>query len=118
MNSLIKLLMISIAGAFLIIGCSPSSNSVRFKQKNDRTEKNTYSRFTSNESIKSSVSDSTNIDEISDDSDSEELPIESQSIDISSIVQKFNTKKDSKNVPAVNSIKEKMLMEIIKQLWW
>ena len=117
MKILIRLLMIGLAGVFLILGCSPSSNSVRFKPKGEQTNKNDPNvNYTSNESQAGIVSDSSNTDEISDENDSEELPNETQSIDISSIMQKIGTGKDSKNLLADNSIKEKMLMEIIKYL--
>jgi len=109
--------MIGIAAIFLIIGCSGSSNSVRFKPKVEQTDNNDPKvRFNSSESKTSSVPDSSNTDEISDDSDSEELPDESHSIDISSIMQKIGTSKDSMNILPDNSLKEKMLMEIIKYL--
>jgi len=101
MKLLTWLLIIGIVGILMMLGCSASSNSVR---------------FTSHESKTSVVPDSSNIDEISDDNDSEELPNETQSIDISSIMQKIGTSKDSKNLPVSNSLKEKMLMEIIKYL--
>jgi cell wall-associated NlpC family hydrolase len=117
MKILTRFLMIGLAGVFLILGCSASSNSVRFKPKGEPTDKNDPNvRFTSNESKTSVVPDSSNTDEISDDNDSEELPNETQSIDISSIMQRIGTNKDSKNLPADNSLKEKMLMEIIKYL--
>ena len=114
MKILIRFLMIGIAGVFLILGCSPTSNSVRFKPKGEQTNKNDPN--TSNESHMGIVSDSSNTNEISDENDSEELPNETQSIDISSIMQKIGTRNDSKNLPNDNSIKEKMLMEIIKYL--
>jgi cell wall-associated NlpC family hydrolase len=117
MKILTWLLMIGIAGVFLILGCSPSSNSVRFKRKGEQTNKNGPNiRNTSNESKTNIVPDSSNTEEISDENDSEELPDETQSIDISSIMQKIGTSNDSKNLPGDNSIKEKMLMEIIKYL--
>ena len=117
MKILTWLLMIGIVGVLLILGCSASSNSVRFKSKREQTDKNNPNvRFTSNESKTSVVPDSSNIDEISDENDSEELPNETQSIDISSIMQKIGTSKDSKNLSVGNSLKEKMLMEIIKYL--
>jgi cell wall-associated NlpC family hydrolase len=109
--------MIGIASVCLILGCSSSSNSVRFKSKGEQTDKNNPNvRFTTNESKTSVVPDSSNTDEISDDNDSEELPNETQSIDISSIMQKIGTSKDSKNLSTNNSLQEKMLMEIIKYL--
>jgi cell wall-associated NlpC family hydrolase len=104
MKVLGRVLMIGLTGVVLILGCSTSSNSIRFKPKGEQSK-----------APKSEmVSDSINMDEISDDTDPEELPNETQSIDISSIMQKIGTSKDSKNLPAENSMKEKMLMEIIK----
>ena len=117
MKILTRFLMIGIAAVFLILGCSVSSKSVRFKSKEEQTDKkDPNDRFISNESKTSIVPDSSNTDEISDDNDSEELPNETQSIDISSIMQKIGKSKDSKNLSADNSLKEKMLMEIIKYL--
>jgi cell wall-associated NlpC family hydrolase len=117
MKILTRVLMIGIAGVFLILGCSPSSNSVRFKTKGEQTnKKDPNGNYTLGESHTSIVSDSSNTDEISDENDSEELPNETQSIDISSIMQKIGTSNDSPNLPSNNSIKEKMLMEIIKYL--
>src|ERR1035437_7554825 len=92
MKILTWLLMIGIVGVLLLLGCSASSNSVRFKSKGEQTDKNDPNiRFTSNESKASVVPDSSNIDEISDDNDSEELPNETQSIDISSIMQRIRS---------------------------
>jgi cell wall-associated NlpC family hydrolase len=117
MKILSKFLMIGLACVFLMLGCSSSSNSVRYKTKDEQINKNdTNNRYSSNESSATVGPDSSNTEEISDDNDSEELPTESQSIDISSIMQKLGKSKDSKNLPADNSIKEKMLMEIIKFL--
>jgi len=110
-------MMICVVGVMLIPGCSASSNSVRFNPKGEQTDKDdSNAHFISDESKSSVVPDSSNTDEISDENDSEELPNESQSIDISSIMQKIGTSKDSKNLPVDNSLKEKMLMEIIKYL--
>jgi cell wall-associated NlpC family hydrolase len=117
MKILTRFLMIGMAGVFLFFGCSTSSKSVRFQTKEEQTDKNDPNvRFTSNNNKTTVDSDSSNTDEISDDNDSEELPDETQSIDISSIMQKIGTNKDSKNMQAGTSLKEKMLMEIIKYL--
>ncbi|MDR3609584.1 MAG: C40 family peptidase [Ignavibacteriaceae bacterium] len=117
MKILIRFMMIGISGVILILGCSSSSNTVRFKPGGEQTEKDdSNTRFPSKDSKTSIVSDSSNNDEISDDADSEELPDQTQSLDISSILQKIGTNKDSKNLPVDNSLKEKMLMEIIKYL--
>jgi len=112
-----RLMMIGLLGVLMIFGCSNSSNTVRYKPKGDQQKNNEPKvRFTSNDPSTSTSPDSSNTEEISDDSDSEELPNESQSIDISSIMQKIQTNKGSKNVPGDSSLKERMLMEIIKYL--
>jgi cell wall-associated NlpC family hydrolase len=115
MKILTCFLIIGLTSVLLLSGCSPSSNSIRFKNKGEQTDKNNpnVQNISKGSSI---VPDSSITDEISDDNDSEELPNETQSIDISSIMQKIGTNKDSKNLPSDNSIKEKMLMEIIKYL--
>jgi len=113
----IRLLMIGLLGLLLIPGCSSSSNTVRYKQKGDQQKNGEpKTRYTSNDPAANISSDTSNTEEISDDSDSEELPDETQSIDISSIMQRIQTNKDSKDLPGDNSLKEKMLMEIIKYL--
>ena len=110
-----QLIMIGLMSVLLILGCSSSSNTVRYKQKGEKqTTSEPTVRFTSNDSTAYTVSDSSLTEEMSDDS--EELPVETQSIDISSIMQKVQSNKGSKNVPGESSIKEKMLMEIIKFL--
>jgi cell wall-associated NlpC family hydrolase len=110
-----RLLMIGILGILMIFGCSSSSNTERYKSKGEQ-QKNSEPkvRFNSNEQPTNIGPDSSNTEEMSDDS--EELPDENQSIDISSIMRRIQTNKDSKNIPGDNSLKERMLMEIIKYL--
>jgi cell wall-associated NlpC family hydrolase len=106
-----------LAGVILILGCSSSSNTIRYKPHGEQTNnKEPNVRFTSNDYSSDIVKDSSNTDEMSDDSDSEEFPDESNSIDISSVMQKINNSKDLKSSPIDNSVKERMLMEIIKFL--
>jgi cell wall-associated NlpC family hydrolase len=117
MRMVVRLLMFSIISFVLIAGCSSSSNSVRFKTQDEQKNKDeNKTRSTIVQSKSDAYLDSTGTDEMSDDADSEELPNETQSIDISSIMRKVENNKDSKNLPMSNSSKEKMLMEIIKYL--
>ena len=111
-----RLLMMGLLSVSLILGCSSSSNTVRYKPKGEQKNNEPYSRYASKETVTDVSSDSSNTEEMSDDSDSEELPDENQSVDISSIMQKIQTNKDSKSIPGDNSSKERMLMEIIKFL--
>lgn len=108
-----KVLMIGIAAVFLIYGCAPSSNTLRYKH----TVKNnidTTARFTSKD-LTDKVDQNIN-EENSDENDSEEFPEES-SIDISSIMQNLNSQRSSNSATQIdNTSKEKMLMEIIKYL--
>ena len=112
-----RLLMIGLLGISLVLGCSSSSNTVRYKPKGDQQNKGEQRvRYSENDPSTSISRDSSNTEEMSDDSDSEELPDENQSVDISSIMQKIQSNKDSKNIPGDNSLKERMLIEIIKYL--
>jgi lipoprotein Spr len=109
--------MIGLLGISLVLGCSSSSNTVRYKPKGDQQNKGEQRvRYSENDPSTSISRDSSNTEEMSDDSDSEELPDENQSVDISSIMQKIQSNKDSKNIPGDNSLKERMLIEIIKYL--
>lgn len=114
------LLMIGLATVFLIYGCSPSSHTLRYKERyTSQTQVDSNIRFTSDENVSKSenysLSDTSTIDEMSDDSDSDEFPDE-QPIDISSIMQKVSTQNTSQNNAISNTTKEKVLMEIIKYL--
>lgn len=116
-----KLLMTVLAGIFLIYGCSPSSNTLRYKGRyTTQTEADSNVRFTSDESsnksdIYSQNTDTSTINEMSDDSDSDEFPDETP-IDISSIMQKISNQKSTQNTAISNTTKEQLLMEIIKYL--
>lgn len=108
-------LMIGIAAVFLFDGCSTSPNTLRYKPKTTTsTTKDGAERFTSKDSKGKQQESIT--EEISDENDSEEFP-EEKTIDISSIMQKLNSKNTGSNSSHIdNSQKERMLMEIIKYL--
>lgn len=101
-------LLILAAGIVIYSGCSASSNSVRYKEKADeKGEKSSTVRFTSEDDNTKKNTD-TSVDNL----DGEDLPIEKSHIDISSLA---NTNDSFKN-SGFSTVKEKMLMEIIKYL--
>ena len=94
------------AGVIIYSGCSASSNSVRYNEKPDKKEgKSSKVRFTSEDDNKKNNAGKT------DNLDGEDLPVE-KSIDISPLINKNDSFKDSE----FSTVKEKMLMEIIKYL--
>ncbi len=103
LNYLIFLLFLT-AGVVIYSGCSASSNSVRYNEKPDKKEeKSSTVRFTSE--------DDNNTTSSIDNLDGEDLPVE-KSIDISLLINKNDSFKNSE----FSTVKEKMLMEIIKYL--
>ena len=100
-------LLIAAAGIVIYSGCSASSNSVRYNEKPDEKEgKSSTVRFTSEDDNRKN-----NTGISIDNSDGEDLPVE-KSIDISPLVNKNNSIESSE----FSTVKEKMLMEIIKYL--
>jgi cell wall-associated NlpC family hydrolase len=96
------------AGVIIYSGCSASRNSVRYNNKPEKKENRSSSvRFTSNDD--KSIDTSYNFP---DNLDGEDLPAEKNNVDISSLVDKNNPF----NNDEFSTIKEKMLMEIIKYL--
>ncbi|MFZ0454032.1 MAG: C40 family peptidase [Ignavibacteriaceae bacterium] len=105
-NYLIFILFLS-AGVVIYSGCSASSNSVRYNEKPDKNEeKSPAVRFTSEDNNDKNDNNNSN-----DNLDGEELPVE-KSIDISPLINKNDSFKNSE----FSTVKEKMLMEIIKYL--
>ena len=106
-NHFIFLLIVA-AGIVIYAGCSASSNSVRYNEKPDEKEgKSSTVRFTSEDDNRKN-----NTGTSIDNSDGEDLPVEKKSIDISPLVNKNNSIESSE----FSTVKEKMLMEIIKYL--
>ena len=99
-----------IAGVIIYSGCSASHNSVRYNDRPEKKEKKSSPvRFTSDDDI-SSVDTSFNFP---DNLDGEDLPVEkNNNVDISSLANKNNSSGNSE----FSTVKEKMLMEIIKYL--
>jgi cell wall-associated NlpC family hydrolase len=105
-NYLIFLFFLT-AGVVIYSGCSASSNSVRYNEKTDKKEeKSPTVRFTSEDD-----NNKNNTGSSIDNLDGENLPVE-KSIDISPLLNKNDSFKNSE----FSTVKEKMLMEIIKYL--
>ena len=87
-------------------GCSASSNSVRYNEKSDKKQKPSSVRFTSeDDSRRNSIDTSFKSQYYLDD---EDLPVEKNHVDISSLMDNSSG--------GFSTVKEKMLMEIIKYL--
>ncbi len=112
-------------GMLLLSGCASSSNSVRYGNNIKSTEKEKSStRFTSanddnlaNNSNSSKLDTSSNFTSEPQYDDKDDIPEQDSSIDISSIVQRYSSEDSNTDISAdYSTLKEKMLMEIIKYL--
>jgi cell wall-associated NlpC family hydrolase len=97
------LFTLAVTGIFFIMGCSSSSNSIRYGSDNSKEEKTARIRYPDNE-----VSENNDID-----SDPDYIPDNVESVDISTFKQKYYPS-EANNSPA--TAKEKMLMEIVKYM--
>ncbi len=124
---LLILIMTGAAGIFFWSGCSASSNSLRYHQeKKPAEETNTAVRFSSEKEEQAKETsndiysdDTTNISEDSLDAeaDTDDIPANEKSIDISSLLKKYSSNNSKDNLTAdKSSLREKVLMEIIKYL--
>ena len=91
------------AGIIVYSGCSASSNSVRYNEKSEKKEKKSSVRFTSEDNKKNTSNTSL---KPNDNLDGEDLPVEKNNVDISSLINKNNSSDDSE----FSTIKEKMFM--------
>ncbi len=126
-NVVKNFLFICMASAVCILytGCSSSSDSIRYneKQRNSKNE-NTVIRFSSekeqhNNADTSQVSDSLNFanDTSGIDSDPDDIPPDNANVDISNLLKKYSGSGGTEEFNADKSnLREKMLMEIIKYL--
>ncbi len=111
-----------------ITGCSSSLNSQRYKTKTEKTEteKKSPVRFTdeNDNSNPSQTDEKINDDDLktaalsedidSDDNDADDIPEERNSVDLSSVSSRLLSNNDESN--SFGTVKEKMLMEIIRYL--
>lgn len=95
------LICCAITGVFFITGCSSSSNSVRYgSADNDEAEKETRVRYADN------------VDEENIENDPDYSPDYVESVDISTLKQKYYSSEELNKTPS--TVKELMLMEILK----
>ncbi|MBX2976842.1 MAG: C40 family peptidase [Ignavibacteriaceae bacterium] len=108
-------LFIFTAGLLLHSGCTASSSTVRFgNNKDEQTSSST--RFKSNTNEQSTKSDSLSVeDSFNEEDEFDEDPTEELTIDYSEVLKKISPSSDNLNAD-LGSIKEKMVMEIIKYL--
>ncbi len=109
------LCFITAAGIFILAGCSSSSNSIRYETpKESSNENNSVVRFSSekNQNIDTIITyNQPAID------DTDDIPVNEKGVDISVLMKKLTSDKSSEKLTADQStVREKMLMEIIKYL--
>lgn len=123
LNHLITILC-SVSIIIFFSGCATSSDSLRYHSASEKPDDNkTNTRFGSKEENKSPIGtiaekiDTSNFDESASDSDPDDIPANQKKFDISSIIKKYSTKGNNKNLtPEQISAREKILMEIIKYI--
>jgi cell wall-associated NlpC family hydrolase len=98
------------AGIIAYSGCAPASNSVRYNEREKKEEKKSPVRYSSEDKTVKNNSDTT-IKRL-DYTDDEDLPLENNHIDISSLVKKNNTSENGE----FTTVKEKILMDIMRYL--
>ena len=95
----------AIAGIFFITGCSSSSNSVRYgSRENTKVEKETPVRYSDKEAEENNESDL----------DPDFSPDNVESVDISTLKEKYYSPEGTNKTPFTD--KEKMLMEIVNYM--
>jgi cell wall-associated NlpC family hydrolase len=117
-KKIIVLLLISAAGFLIYSGCSASTASSRFgKNKSDKDSNESELRYSvSKKTTQSSSADSSYYDEVSlDEEEFDEDPTEELTIDYAEVLKRINPSSENLNAD-LGSIREKMVMEIIKYL--
>jgi len=114
------------AGIILSSGCASSTESLRYHQSSEKKDDSSSgTRFGANpdnknqESAASEPIDTSNISNIASDTDADpdEIPVDKKKIDISSLIKKYGSDENNKNLtPKQASAREKIIMEIIKYL--
>jgi cell wall-associated NlpC family hydrolase len=114
------LILFSVNIFLLLPGCTASNNTLRYHGDTEKPKAtNTSTRFGSNKENQASqdIIDTSNFDDTSSNSDPDNIPVDRKNFNMSSIVKKFSTKENNKNLtPEQISDREKFLMEIIKYI--
>lgn len=114
----------SVSTLILFSGCAASSGSMRYQRTSEKSDDNkTTTRFGSKEENKIPAGniaekiDTSNFDEVNSDPDPDDIPANQKKFDISSLIKKYSTRENDKNLtPEQISAREKILMEIIKYI--
>lgn len=111
------LLVFGIAWTLIISGCSSSSKTIRYGNKETKEEEKEPVRYTSKEKNKKANNNETLVLSDDDESDPDDQPEDVNSIDISVLTQKYLSSETNPDLETANiSAKELMLMEIIKYM--
>jgi cell wall-associated NlpC family hydrolase len=120
---LVVLFLFSAFGIIFYSGCASTSSSIRYHNSTDKPdEKNSTVRFgakedTSSNKFNEAANDTSNTYDITTDTDPDDLPANEKKIDISTILKRYTQKDKGSDIsPGVTSVREKILMEIIKYL--
>ncbi len=98
-----------------ILGCSSASNTIRYGNPNQESDK-------SNDAVRFSSTKNQNVDtafnyNATSISDTDDTPINEKGIDISVVMKKLSSNNNTEKLNAAqNTLRDKMLMEIIKYL--
>ncbi len=124
MRSLRRLIFLPVLTAGLLIysGCSSSSNSLRYNDNSKVSDKDTSSvRYTSHlnpaqpdTSLYAQENDT--LDVYNDTTDADDLPGGESNVDLSEVMKRFEADDNSGLNADKGTLREKMLMEIIKYL--
>jgi cell wall-associated NlpC family hydrolase len=116
-KKLIVYLFISVAGLLIHAGCSASSTSARFGKSTTNSEsKENETRYSpSKETLQSYTADSLNYDPSLDDEEFDEDPTEELTIDYAEVLRRITPSSENLNAD-LGSVREKIVMEIIKYL--
>jgi cell wall-associated NlpC family hydrolase len=116
--------LFSVSIVILFSGCAASTGSLRYHNSSEKPDENNSNiRFGTKEETKTPAGkvtekiDTSNFDENVSDADPDDIPASQKKFDISSLINKYNAKENSKNLtPEQISAREKILMEIIKYI--
>lgn len=121
-KNLFIFVVISYISLFLITGCSSSSNSIRYNEKEKpSSEKDNSVRFTSDDdTLSTKLISGINIDSLSeselDSIDPNDMPEDANNIYTKTVVDRFTSKINKDENQSSVTLKDKLMMEIIKYL--
>jgi lipoprotein Spr len=110
------IVLFSSAALLIYTGCSSSSGTVRYNKDEETEEEYDNVRFT-DENDNNDPESNTSTTDLNEEETTDDLPDEEPSVDISSVFRNLDNNSNVTDMSADNStVKEKVLMEIIKYL--